>query len=188
MDIRGYSEYADDRKPEEIFATLSPYTELVSTIVGQHGGSLVEFSGDGIMAVFGAPQELPEKERSAVNTARTLSAAMAGFEVGPGPDHERLEVGIGIATGEALVGNIRSVDRLIWSAIGNTTNLAARLQVLSRDMDARIVIDGTTQRATRDDTSDFEHHPAVRIRGRRETFEVYTLPRRIAGRQLRKVG
>ena len=92
--------------------------------------------------------------------------------------------GIGIATGEALVGNIRSVDRLIWSAIGNTTNLAARLQTLSRDMDAEIVIDGATQRATSDTMSDFVHHPEVRIRGRREVFEVYTLARNTASRDL----
>jgi class 3 adenylate cyclase len=184
VDIRGYTGYAEERKPEEIFSVLSRYTEIVSTIVGQHGGNLVEFSGDGIMAVFGAPQELPEKERAALNAARALSAAMAGFDLGPAPDKERLEVGIGIATGEALVGNIRSVDRLIWSAIGNTTNLAARLQALSREMDAGIVIDGATQRATPKDMSDFVHHPKVRIRGRREFSEIYTLARNIASRQL----
>ncbi len=185
VDIRGYTGYAEERNPEEIFSILSRYTEIVSTIVGEHGGSLVEFSGDGIMAVFGAPQELPEKERAALNAARALSAAMAGLDLGPDSGNERLEVGIGIATGEALVGNIRSVDRLIWSAIGNTTNLAARLQALSRDMDAAIVIDGATQRATPDDMSDFVHHPKVRIRGRRESFEVYALARNIASRRIR---
>ena len=187
VDIRGYTGYAEERNPEEIFLILNRYTELVSTIVGQHGGSLVEFSGDGIMAVFGAPQELPEKERAAMNAARVLSAAMAGFDLGPASGNETLEVGIGIATGEALVGNIRSVDRLIWSAIGNTTNLAARLQALSRDMDAGIVIDSATQRAAHDDATDFTHHPEVRIRGRRETFAVYTLPRHRASRLLRNV-
>jgi class 3 adenylate cyclase len=182
VDIRGYTGYAEERNPEEIFSILNRYTEIVSTIVGKHGGSLVEFSGDGIMAVFGAPQELPEKEQAALNAARALSAAMAGLDLGPDSGSESLEVGIGIATGEALVGNIRSVDRLIWSAIGNTTNLAARLQALSRDMDAGIVIDGATQRATPDDTSDFVHHPRVRIRGRREISEVYTLARNITTR------
>jgi adenylate cyclase len=182
VDIRGYTGYAEERNPEEIFSILNRYTEIVSTIVGKHGGSLVEFSGDGIMAVFGAPQELPEKEQAALNAARALSAAMAGLDLGPDSGSESFEVGIGIATGEALVGNIRSVDRLIWSAIGNTTNLAARLQALSRDMDAGIVIDGATQRATPDDTSDFVHHPRVRIRGRREISEVYTLARNITTR------
>jgi adenylate cyclase len=188
VDIRGYSQVAEQRNPEEIFSILSRYTELVSTIVSQHGGSLVEFSGDGIMAVFGAPQELPEKERAALDAARALSAAMTRFDVGgPALEHGRLEVGIGIATGEALVGNIRSVDRLIWSAIGNTTNLAARLQALSRDMDAGIVIDRATQLANAEASGDFVHPPAMRIRGRSETFDVYALPLARARRHLRKV-
>ena len=59
----------------------------------------------------------------------------------------KILVGVGIATGAAFVGSIRSVDRLIWSALGNTTNLAARLQGLTRDMDAAMVIDVDTWRA-----------------------------------------
>jgi class 3 adenylate cyclase len=183
-DIRGYSTWAETQEPDVIFKTLNRYTEIVSTAVKEHGGSLVEFSGDGIMAVFGAPQELPRKERAALEAARALSVAMAGFDVSL---DQHLEVGIGIATGEALVGNIRSVDRLIWSAIGNTTNLAARLQSLSRDLDAGIVIDAATQRAAADDTGEFLHHASVRIRGRQEKFDIYTLPRRISERHLREI-
>ena len=184
-DIRANSTTAHAQDPNVKYATLNRYTDIVSTNVMQHGGSLVEFSGDGIMAVFGAPQELPQKERAALEAARALLVAMAGFDVG---SDQKFEVGIGVATGEALVGNIRSVDRLIWSAIGNTTNLAARLQSLSRDLDAGIVIDAATQLATLDDTGEFEHHPSVRIRGREEAFDIYALPRHIAERHLRKIG
>ncbi len=188
VDIRGYTKYAEDMGPEEIFSTLSRFTELVSGIVGEHGGSLVEFSGDGIMAVFGAPKELPEKELSALRTAREVALAMTKFVARPDAEHQRLEVGIGVATGDALVGNIRSVDRLIWSAIGNTTNLAARLQTLTRDMEVGIVIDVATQRAASEETADFDHHAAVKIRGRRDRFDIYTLPRRVASSHLRQVG
>ncbi len=184
-DIRGYSTWAESQQPDVIFSTLNRYTDIVSTNVNKHGGSLVEFSGDGIMAVFGAPQELPQKERAALEAARALSVAMADFDVGSG---EKLEVGIGIATGEALVGNIHSVDRLIWSAIGNTTNLAARLQSMSRDLDVGIVIDAATYQAAAGDTGEFKHHPSVRIRGRQRTFDVYTLPRHVAERHLRQLG
>ena len=61
-----------------------------------------------------------------------------------------LDVGVGIATGKAFVGNIQSIDRLIWSAIGDTSNLAARLQSLTRELDAAIVIDSATWTAARD--------------------------------------
>ena len=91
-------------------------------------------------------------------------------------DSAPLTVGVGIATGEAYVGNIRSSDRLIWSAIGNTTNLAARLQALTRDLGAAIVIDAATYLGAKRITSGFEYRPATPIRGRREPADLYLLP------------
>ncbi len=91
-----------------------------------------------------------------------------------------LSVGVGIATGEAFVGNIRAVDRMIWSAIGNTTNPAARLQSLTRDLDASVVIDNGTWERAQPAAADFEKRPEVPIRGRRETQDVYVLPMRSA--------
>jgi class 3 adenylate cyclase len=76
------------------------------------------------------------------------------------------------------VGNIRAVDRMIWSAIGNTTNLAARLQSLTRDLDASLVIDRATWERAQPAAKDFEKRPEVPIRGRRETQDVYALPMR----------
>ncbi len=90
----------------------------------------------------------------------------------------RLSVGVGIATGEAFVGNIQAVDRLIWSAIGNTTNLAARLQSLTRDLDAVLVIDRATWERAQPAAAGFEKRPDVPIRGRRETQDLYVLPMR----------
>jgi adenylate cyclase len=84
-------------------------------------------------------------------------------------------VGVGIATGEAFVGNIRAVDRMIWSAIGNTTNLAARLQGLTRELDAAVVIDGETWKRAQPAAADFVERRAVPIRGRREAQDLYAL-------------
>jgi adenylate cyclase len=83
---------------------------------------------------------------------------------------------VGIATGTAFVGNIQAVDRMIWSAIGNTTNLAARLQGLTRELDAAVVIDRTTWERAQPAAADFETRAAVPIRGRRETQDVHALP------------
>ena len=88
----------------------------------------------------------------------------------------KLSVGVGIATGEAFVGNIQAVDRMIWSAIGNTTNLAARLQSLTRDLDASLVIDQETWEKAQPAAEDFEKRPEVPIRGRRQPQDVYALP------------
>jgi class 3 adenylate cyclase len=70
------------------------------------------------------------------------------------------------------------VDRLIWSAIGNTTNLAARLQSLTRELDTWLVIDGRTWERAQPAAEDFEKRSEVPIRGRRETQDVYALPMR----------
>jgi class 3 adenylate cyclase len=172
VDIRGYTGFAESRRAEEIFSTVNRYTETVSQIVQRHGGSVVEFNGDGMMAVFGAPRELAHKERAAVEAGREIVAAVGSLRV----DGAQLSVGVGIATGEAFVGNIRAVDRMIWSAIGNTTNLAARLQSLTRELDAAVVIDSTTWERAQAAAAGFDERPAVPIRGRRETQDVYALP------------
>jgi class 3 adenylate cyclase len=171
VDIRGYTAYAEGREAEEIFSTINRYTHVVSQLVRAHGGSVVEFNGDGMMAVFGAPRELPAKERAAVDAGLAIVAAVAGLAVSP--SGERLSAGVGIATGQAYVGNIRAEDRLIWSAIGNTTNLAARLQTLTRELEASVVIDVATWKGAGESAASFREHAAVRIRNRTGTQTVY---------------
>jgi class 3 adenylate cyclase len=173
VDIRGYTGFAESRKAEEIFTTVNRYTETVSQVVQRHAGSVVEFNGDGMMAVFGAPRELAHKERAAVEAGREIVAAVGALPVEGG---EPLSVGVGIATGEAFVGNIQAVDRMIWSAIGNTTNLAARLQSLTRELEASLVIDVATWERAQSAAADFTKKPEIEIRGRRETQDVYALP------------
>lgn len=179
VDLRGYTSFSESRRAEEIFSTVNRYTETVSEIVRKHGGSVVEFNGDGMMAIFGAPRELAHKERAAVEAGREIVAAVAALAVG-GAQQEAagptsLSVGVGIATGEAFVGNVQAVDRMIWTAIGNTTNLAARLQSLTRDLDAALVIDRTTWERAEAAAADFEKRSEVSIRGRRATQDVYAL-------------
>ena len=179
VDIRGYMSFSESRGAEEVFSTVNRYTETVSEIVRKHGGSVVEFNGDGMMVVFGAPRELPHKERAAVEAGREIVAAVAVLPVENGQGGKtQLSVGVGIATGEAFVGNIHAVDRMIWTAIGNTTNLAARLQCLTRDLDASLVIDGGTCERAEQAAADFEKWPEVPIRGRRGPQDVYALPMR----------
>jgi class 3 adenylate cyclase len=179
VDIRGYTSFSESRRAEEIFSTVNRYTETVSEIVHRHAGSVVEFNGDGMMAVFGAPRELAHKERAAVEAGREIVEAVGTLPVADASGGEaKLAVGVGIATGEAFVGNIQAVDRMIWSAIGNTTNLAARLQGLTRELDASLVIDAPTWERAQSAPGDFEKRSDVPIRGRRETQDVYALPTR----------
>jgi class 3 adenylate cyclase len=173
VDIRGFTGLSEGRSAEEIFSTVNRYTERVSQLVRDAGGSVVEFNGDGMMAVFGAPEPLAQKERAAVRAAREIVDEIGSIETGD----LRLSVGVGIATGDAYVGSVRAADRLIWSAIGNTTNLAARLQALSRDLDAAIVIDdGTWQALAEYERMGFVHHAKTAVRGRSDPHDVHALP------------
>jgi class 3 adenylate cyclase len=174
VDIRGYSRFSEDRSAAEIFSTVNRYTKCVSEIVRKHAGSVVEFNGDGMMAVFGAPQAVAHKERAATLAGREIVSAVGALPVEA--EGSGLEVGVGVATGEAYVGNIRAADRMIWSAVGNTTNLAARLQEMTRDLDAAMVIDAATRVRAGDAADGFRAYRAALIRGRRQTQDVFALP------------
>ncbi len=173
VDLRGYTTYSEGRTAAEIFSTINRYTENVSRVIRAHGGTVVEFNGDGMMAVFGAPELLTHKERAAVEAGYELITAVRSLELGGA---RPLDVGVGIATGKAFVGNIRSADRWIWSAIGNTTNLAARLQTLTRELQAAITLDATTWSAAGPLAAMFQRRGDVPIRGRRQREDVYVLP------------
>jgi class 3 adenylate cyclase len=173
VDLRGYTTYSEDRTAVEVFSTINRYTAAVSRVIRRHGGTVVEFNGDGMMAVFGAPEVLAQKERAAIEAGCEVIAAVRALELGGA---RPLDVGVGIATGRAFVGNIRSADRWIWSAIGNTPNLAARLQALTRELRAAIAVDAVTWSAAGPLAASFDHRPQVPIRGRRQTEDVYVLP------------
>jgi class 3 adenylate cyclase len=175
-DLRSYTALSQGLPADQVFASVSRYAAIVSNAVAGRGGTVVEFAGDGLMAVFGAPDPLPDKERAAVLAALEIAREVASLSLFPGaPRSQSPPVGIGVATGEAYVGTIHAVDRDLWSAIGNTTNLAARLQSLTRDLDAWIALDDVTWRRAGDPCRHFTHHPQLPLRGLRTPHDVHTL-------------
>jgi class 3 adenylate cyclase len=176
VDIRGYSRLAETLRPDEIFALVNSYTELVSAAVRRYGGTVVEFNGDGMMAVFGAPEPIASKERAAVAAGREIVGSVPALYGGRG----ELSAGVGIATGQAFVGNVQAVDRMIWTALGNTTNLASRLQQLTRDLPASIVIDRRTYELAGAEVEVFLPYVGAPIRGRNEREDLFVLPLRSA--------
>ncbi|MFI5317660.1 MAG: adenylate/guanylate cyclase domain-containing protein [Myxococcota bacterium] len=171
VDLRGAKSYAEKREVEDVFSTVNEHTERVSRIVLARGGAVVEANGDGMLAVFGAPESLADKERRAVEAAREI------VDTSPA----ELHVGIGIATGLAYAGNIRAADRWIWSVIGEPPNLAARLQALTPELEASVAIDAPTRRAAGYVCADFARHPEVSVRDRSEPVDVFALPLASAG-------
>jgi class 3 adenylate cyclase len=177
VDVRGYSTYSEGKGADTVFSVVSILTDAVSTVIRRHGGTVVEFLGDGVMAVFGAPDPLPAHSRAAVLAGCEVVTAVAGLELSAEQKGERaLAVGVGIATGRAFVGNVETKDRLIYTAIGDTVNLASRLQSMTRDLEAAIAIDTKTREEAGTAADAFEHRGAKPVRGRRESADVWILP------------
>ena len=175
VDIRGYTTYSEQQAAGDVFSVINRYMETVSAVIQRRGGTVVEFLGDGLMAVFGAPELLPEHARVAVEAACEIVATVRDLALGADPDAP-IAVGVGIATGEAFVGNIQTSDRLVYTAVGDIVNLASRIQGLTRELHAAVAIDSATHSWAAAAAEHFERHEQVAIRGRSERVDVYALP------------
>ncbi|MDG2306843.1 MAG: adenylate/guanylate cyclase domain-containing protein [Candidatus Binatia bacterium] len=173
-DVRGYSTYSEGKEAEAIFSVVNELTEAISSVIRQHDGTVVEFLGDGVMAVFGAPNPNPAHARSAVQAGCSIVSEIDRLELGGG--NRAIQVGVGIATGRVFIGNVETKERLIYTAIGDTVNVASRLQDQTRDLEAAVAIDGPTFDDAGDATTGFEPRGEVPIRGRKEQVSVYALP------------
>lgn len=176
VDIRGYATYSEAQAAGRVFSMLNRYTEAVSAVIQRRGGTVVEFLGDGLMAVFGAPDSLPDHARVSVQAACEVVATVRRLALGAADGEAPIAVGIGIASGQAFVGNIRTSDRLVYTAVGDVVNLASRIQGLTRELQAAVAIDARTHRTAGDSAARFERHERIRIRGRAEPVDVYSLP------------
>jgi len=140
-DIRGFTSLSEKLTPEEVVEMLRDYLTTMTEIVFKHGGTVDKYIGDAIMALYGAPFDQPNHAEQAVRTALEFQDQVkilsARWEAKCGA---RLRNGVGINTGEAVVGTIGSQQRLEYTAIGDTVNLASRLEGLTKEFLSPIVI------------------------------------------------
>lgn len=132
-DIRGFTALSEKANPEKIVGLLNKYFTAMSEIIFAYGGTLDKYIGDGLMAIFGAPTASPEDSKNALKTAvamqqrlKTLNEELSAAGYG------RVEIGIGLHTGIATIGYIGSEQRSEYTAIGDTVNLASRLEHTAR--------------------------------------------------------
>ena len=128
-DLRAFTAIAERLSPEQVVELLNVYLGAMSEVIAQHQGTINEFIGDGILAVFGAPIRREDATESAVRCALAMQLEMsrvnpqlAGLGIPP------LEMGIGINTGEVVIGNIGSAKRAKYGVVGSNVNLAARIE------------------------------------------------------------
>ena len=157
---------------------LNRYLSEMSDAILDHGGTLVSYMGDGIMAVFGAPIEQADHADRAVAAAREMrDVRLPSFnewcaERVPG---EAFRMGIGVASGPVMSGNVGSERRLEYAAVGDTTNIASRLQGLTKEVPQMILLADTTRAALTRTVPDLAAVGALDVRGREVPAAVWTL-------------
>ncbi|MEA3231212.1 MAG: adenylate/guanylate cyclase domain-containing protein [Thermodesulfobacteriota bacterium] len=148
-DLRGFTGLSENREPEDLVRLLNRYLDRMSAVIHAYDGTIDDFIGDAILAVFGAPEKHDDDPARAVACAIAMQKALRGFnreaiEEGEPP----LEMGIGIETGAVIMGNIGSEARMKYSVIGATVNIASRLE--SQTTGGQVVIGETTHNLVKD--------------------------------------
>jgi class 3 adenylate cyclase len=127
LDLRGFTAFSDSAEPEEVMELLRGYHAEVGGVIFQYDGTLERFAGDGIMVFFNDPVTCPEHTVKAIRMALAIRARAETLRKGWLKKGYDLDVGVGLAAGYATLGNIGFEERMDYGAIGNVTNLAARL-------------------------------------------------------------
>jgi class 3 adenylate cyclase len=148
-EIRDFNRLVDQIAPEEAVEILNAHYASLVEIVFRHGGTLDKFTSAGVSAIFGIPHELPDAAGAAVRAAYEMHEAVAGWNRSRAGKTPALRLGIAIAEGLVVAGNIGSSERMEYTVIGKAANLSARLRGLCLGMNADILINAAVHDAIR---------------------------------------
>lgn len=175
-DIRGFTTISETLDAQELADLLNAYLTEMTRIIFQHRGTLDKYIGDAVMAIWGAPFDEPNHaERccsGAVNMLTRLAELQAGWRAQGKPI---LDIGIGINTGVASVGNMGSSLRYGYTAIGDAVNLASRLEGLNKEYGTHILISESTQKELRADTLTLREIDLIRVKGKLQPLTIYEI-------------
>ncbi|MBN1848111.1 MAG: GAF domain-containing protein [Deltaproteobacteria bacterium] len=172
LDIRGFTASLERLAPEKALTFLNSYFDECSVIISKEGGHINKYTGDGFLAIFGAPELLEKHVSLAFNSACKIFQMSRHFILGDRP----MAIGIGLHTGNAILGNLGSKTKMEYTAIGDTVNIAARLQELTKDFHECPII------MSRDVWIGLSNHPlrkgiknlgVRKIRGKTGRFEAF---------------
>jgi adenylate cyclase len=172
LDIRGFTAFAERASPDAIVNYLNRLWGKAVGIVNRHHGIVNKFLGDGFMAVFGAPLVMGNHCQNAINAARELVAEIKGAtDAGEIPP---TRIGIGLHSGEALVGNIGSPERREYTVIGDVVNVAFRIEQLNRELNSNFLVSESVQESA-GNVEGVESSASLPIRGRSASVRIYKL-------------
>jgi len=164
-DIRGFTAYTERHEPEKVVRQVNQYLTVMAESILKNGGMLDKYTGDGIMAVFGAPLEDEEYFIKAIKTALEIQKNSQELE-------SEFDIGIGIGAGEVVAGNIGSQKRMDYTVIGDPVNLAARLEGMAKS--GEILITAEDYNKVESDVKGISLGE-TRLKGKKRKVEVYNL-------------
>ncbi|MGN6108606.1 MAG: CHASE2 domain-containing protein [Kofleriaceae bacterium] len=174
-DIRGFSQFAEGMPPEQLAAFLGEYLTPMTDLVLASGGTLDKYIGDAIMAIWGAPIDVPDHAARACEVALKMQEALVELNRGwQRAGRPAVSIGIGINTGPMAVGNMGSTARFEYTVLGDQVNLGSRLEALTKEYGIGILVGEATARAA-GDAFVFREIDLVRVKGRAGAVPVFEL-------------
>ena len=172
-DLRNFTGLSEKRSPAEVLNLLNEYLTLMTGIIDKHGGVVDKYIGDAIMALFGAPLVLPDHAEKAVNCAMEMTSALNKLNIEfTRKGLPELAMGIGVNTGNVVVGNMGSRDRLNYTVIGDNVNLASRLESVTKDYQVSIIVSENTRHLSAN--IKFRKLDRITVKGKQEPVTIYT--------------
>jgi len=174
-DIRGFTAMAEGMRPEGVVEVLREFFDGMVEVILRHSGTIDKFLGDGIMVIFGAPLDDQYQEEHAIKAALEMQGKLRNLcHKWETEGRRSIHMGIGINSGAAVVGNIGSEEHMEYTAIGDTVNLASRLESASKELGLDIVVSEHTYHAVRP-LFCWKFAGEVLVRGRTEPVRTYSL-------------
>lgn len=175
-DIRGFTSISEKLDAQELALFLNQYLSDMTRIVFKTNGTLDKYIGDAVMAFWGAPFEEPGHAAKACNAALEMMTRVRELQKQwEAQDKPSLDIGIGLNTGVASVGNMGSVLRYGYTALGDAVNLSSRLEGLNKDYSTHIIANETTYQGAKDDGFVFRELDLIRVKGKLQPVTIYQL-------------
>jgi adenylate cyclase len=175
-DIRGFTSLSENRNAEQILTILNKYFEKQVQVIFQHGGTVDKFIGDAIMAFWGAPVTDENHAKNAVNAAMSMVDALQEFKKELNDPEVEFDIGIGIHSGSAVVGVVGFEQRMDYTCIGDTVNLASRIEGQTKGR-ARVLISAETKELCMQDF-DYKDFGSIPVKGREKPVHLFEPMRR----------
>ncbi len=172
VDIRGFTEASRGRTPAEVVSRLDAFFEILVDIVDRRNGVVNKFLGDGLLAIFGAPIDDPLAAVNAVAAGREMIGAVEASNAG---NAWPIRLGVGIHIGQAVAGTVGTPRRKEYTVIGDTVNLASRLESLNKEVGSQLLVSDAVREAAKDAIGEALPLGPVSVRGYAERVTVWRL-------------